>query len=460
MGAVWLGTDEVLGRQVALKRLARIHDAAHARAEREARLAARLSHRHVVAVYDLVVDGEDSWLVMEYVAGSTLAARVTEQGMLSPEELAPVLSQVIEALEAAHAAGIVHRDVKPSNILIDETGEAKLSDFGIARSDDPDATLTQTGFVTGSPSYLAPETAAGRAATAASDAWSLGATAFHALEGRPPYEVGDNVVGTLYRIVHEEPPHSERAGRLAPLVAGLMTRDPAQRWTLAQARAFLAGPQLAAGQTRVLPAVPTALAPVAAPPVAGARPAGVSTAAPTPVRLREPARHRWAWVAGLAVALVVVALIAGLALHGGDGGTTQAHTDAPTQPASAGSTASGAMASRSASPSPSASPTDGPSEQGIRAFVTRYLQAASQNPATGFAMLTPDYQRRSGGMDGYLRFWGNVRKIHEVDDVLPSLDPLAVSYRYTYTLRGAGERTENVQLRLVYDDGKYLIAGS
>ena len=221
MGAVWLGRDEVLGREVAIKRIGHQPGGTSpdlVRAEREARIAARVNHPHVVAVFDLVQEGDQQWLVMEYVDGPTLAELIREQGPMSPDRAAAILAQAAEALSAAHAAGVVHRDVKPSNILVTPEGQVKLSDFGIARA-EADASLTQTGLVTGSPAYLAPEVASGQLATPASDVWSLGATLFHTLAGEPPYDVGDNVLGALYRIVHEEPPRLDDAGWLAPLVA-------------------------------------------------------------------------------------------------------------------------------------------------------------------------------------------------------------------------------------------------
>ena len=185
MGAVWLGRDEVLGRPVALKRIGLLPGADRtdlARAEREARLSARLNHPHVVSVFDFVVDADDDarWLVMEYVDGSTLAQLVRKKGRLSPDDAAPLLLQVADALVAAHAAGIVHRDVKPSNILVDPSGRVKLSDFGIARV-TADPSLTQTGLVIGSPTYLAPEVATGGKGGEAGDVWSLGATLFYVL---------------------------------------------------------------------------------------------------------------------------------------------------------------------------------------------------------------------------------------------------------------------------------------
>src|SRR6476469_5614615 len=243
MGAVWLARDEVLGRAVAMKRIGMMPGGSSPdleRAEREARLAARLNHPHVVAVFDLVDDDGQQWLVMEYVDGTTLAELVRRDGALTPDRASFLIGQAADALAAAHAAGIVHRDVKPSNMLVTPHGQVKLSDFGIARA-EADASLTQTGLVTGSPAYLAPEVASGQMATAAADVWSLGATAYHALAGTPPYEVGDNLMGALYRIVHEEPPRLAQPGWLAPMLEHTMTRDPAARWPMAQVRDFLAG---------------------------------------------------------------------------------------------------------------------------------------------------------------------------------------------------------------------------
>src|SRR3954451_21355116 len=233
MGAVWWVRDEVRGRPVAMKRVGMVPGGSSpdlVRAEREARLAARLNHPHVVAIFDLVNEDHQQWLVMEYVEGATLAEIVRRDGALGPDQASPVLAQAADALAAAHEAGIVHRDVKPSNILVTPHRQVKLSDFGIARA-EADASLTQTGLVTGSPAYLAPEVASGQQATAASDVWSLGATTYHAIAGSPPYAVGENLLGALYRIVHEEPPRlGPAAGWLAPMLLTTMAQESEDRW--------------------------------------------------------------------------------------------------------------------------------------------------------------------------------------------------------------------------------------
>ena len=302
-GVVWLGTDEVLGRQVALKRIGLLPGADStdlARAEREARLSARLNHPHVVSIFDVVVDSDSDsrWLVMEYVDGATLSQLVRQQGKLSPDDAAPLIWQAADALVAAHSAGIAHRDVKPSNILVDRNGKVKLTDFGIARiANDP--ALTQTGMVTGSPAYLAPEIATGGRGDEAADVWSLGATMFHLLAGRPPYEMGDNVLGGLYRMVNEEPPRLADAGWMAPLLEGTMVRDPSRRWSMKQVRDFLADPRNRvtpmatngwsvtdhdedATETRQLGTVEQAPPPAEAPPPAAVPPAAQALAPSEP----------------------------------------------------------------------------------------------------------------------------------------------------------------------------------
>lgn len=448
MGAVWLGRDEVLGRPVALKRIGMTPGATSPdlqRAEREARLAARLSHPHVVAVFDLVEETSEHWLVMEYVEGSTLAQLIRDRGALDPAQASALVGQAADGLSAAHAAGIVHRDVKPSNILVTTDGQVKLSDFGIARA-EADPALTQTGLVTGSPAYLAPEVASGRTATDASDVWSLGATLFHALSGHPPYEVGDNLLGALYRIVHEEPPRLPDAGWLAPLLEATMTLDPADRWSMAQVRDFLQ-----AGPGAPLPApVPRRTAPEADRHGTQALPR--PTLVPPPAA-EAPARRRRGGGLAILVGVAIVALLTvmGFAIGFGD--------DGDRDPGSSGSTPTGSTTPTGETSDPA--PPEA-TEAGVTDFVTDYLETAASDPAAGFAMLTPAYQQESGGLSSYEgKFWGNVKRIRDVEVTEVDLDAMTVSYTYSYQLEQGGPRTEDVTLDLeLQDDGTYLISGA
>jgi serine/threonine protein kinase len=466
MGAVWLGTDQVLGRQVALKRLGRAPGAGTTdfeRAEREARLAARLNHPHVVAVFDLVEEGEEHWLVMEYVEGRTLSELVRQDGALAPDEAAPLLRQAASALAAAHESGIVHRDVKPSNILVTAEGQVKLSDFGIARA-EADASLTQTGLVTGSPAYLAPEVASGQMATPAADVWSLGATAYHALAGRPPYEVGDNVMGALYRIVHEDPPRLVDAGWLGALLENTMSKQPTDRWQMAQVRDFLDGGPISAtayaehADTRTTTVLHDAPPPAPLPPapIPPEPSDGTQVLAPAPVTEPPPAHRRGPGgaVAGLVVALLVVALFLLFAwLFGAFDNQDNPSTD-PTSP-SRSSSSSGPEDT----PSSSAAEPDVRIEQ-MQAFVTDYVALAVDDPKTSWQQLTPGFQEASQGFGSYKKFWD------QWSSAIPAnieADPeaLTVTYDITYTPEDDDEEEESdtVTLQLERSDDGFLIDG-
>lgn len=469
MGAVWLARDVVLDREVAVKRVGLTpgtNSTDLERVRREARVSAMLNHEHVVAVYDLVTEGHAHWLVMEHVPSVNLGELIRTEGPLPPDEAARLVGQAATAVAAAHQAGIVHRDIKPSNLLVTSDRTVKLSDFGIARAGD-DPTLTQTGMVTGSPGYLSPEVASGHAATPASDVWSLGATVFHAVTGAPPYDTTENLIGALYRIVHEEPPRTDLAGWLDPLLRATMHRDPSQRWSAHQVARFLnGGPaqapapvlapthtapvvapapthHLAAEQARHEPATPEAFAQPASVPGSGS---GETTAVFAPAHTKK--RSPWPAVLGVLALLGVVVLGAWLFLRDGD------DTRGADNAGNAGNTTS--ESSQTASESSSTTPSDAPTEQGMRDFVTNYLGTVTSDPATTWTMLTPAFQEASGGYGSYTGFWNGMAKA-AVSDIVADPETLEVSYHVDYTVKGGQNKSDDVRLRLTYADGSYKI---
>ena len=236
MGTVWLCRDTVLGREVAVKQIGALpgDPAAQARAMREARIAASLNHPNAVGVFDVVDQDDTHWLVMEYVQGQSLAEQIRDEGALPATTVAGIGASVAGALARAHERGIVHRDIKPGNILMDGSGTPKISDFGIARAHADDQ-LTQTGFMTGTPGYLSPELARGGDPTPASDVWALGATLYYAVEGQPPYEPNANPLATLQAIANGEARPMEHAGPLAGAISAMMEHDPSRRWDMSTA---------------------------------------------------------------------------------------------------------------------------------------------------------------------------------------------------------------------------------
>lgn len=329
MGAVWAAVDRRLGHEVAIKELllnpGMSDDQSSTllqRALREGRIAATLKHPAVVPVYDTFMADDRPWIVMELLRGRSLAQLISDAGPMPPERAAAMGVKLLSALRAAHEAGIVHRDVKPGNVLLSDDGRVMLTDFGLAAVEG-DPSLTQAGMVMGSPPYVAPERAKGAPATPAADLWSLGATLFMAVEGKGPYD-RETPIAALGALVTEEPPAARNAGPLRPLIEGLLTRDPRHRLDAETAAELLR--RVAEGRNsphtppRGQPAVyPAAAHEMPSPPKTRAFPAskGIHAApegAPKPLRKRAAAwigRHRAP--AKLTVLTTAVALIAGVA---------------------------------------------------------------------------------------------------------------------------------------------------
>ncbi|WP_030610713.1 serine/threonine-protein kinase [Streptomyces sclerotialus] len=249
MGVVCRAVDEVLGREVAVKVLRAFTDASAAeladlrtRMQREARAAARIRHAGVITVHDVIDESGRPVIVMELVDGPSLDDVMERRGPLDPRETAGIGAQVLDALDAAHRAGVLHRDVKPGNVLLGPDGRVVITDFGIASIQAPDdgarTHLTRSGELVGSLDYLPPERAQGQAPGPASDIWSLGMTLYAAVEGAAPFR-RTSVWSTLTAIVSEPLPEPRRAGPLAPVLLALMTKDPAARPSAGQARDML-----------------------------------------------------------------------------------------------------------------------------------------------------------------------------------------------------------------------------
>ncbi|MEU4611073.1 serine/threonine-protein kinase [Streptomyces umbrinus] len=234
MGTVWRAEDEVLGREIALKRLhAQQHlsedelATVYERTRREARSAARITHPNVVVVHDVLDDEGLPCIVMEYVHGTTLGALLKGGGALPPGEAARVGLGMVAALRAAHAAGVLHRDVKPGNVLLGGNGRVVLTDFGIAMATGT-STLTKTGEIIGSIDYIAPERMKGHKPGPTADLWALGATLFQSVEGRPPFRRA-TAMETAYAIAVDPLAPMKQAGPLEPLIEMLLAKDPDER---------------------------------------------------------------------------------------------------------------------------------------------------------------------------------------------------------------------------------------
>ena len=359
MARVVMAHDRVLRRSVAVKLVARevAHSADPALAARfvaEARTSARLTHRNLVAVYDAGDSDGYLFLVTELVEGTTLAELLSRQGSLGAGQATGIAEQLLSALEAVHDAGIVHRDVKPSNVLIDQAGTVKLADFGIAkRLDDIEAALTRTGEFVGTPRYVAPEQAAGEASTPATDLYALGVVLYEMLAGEPPFDA-ESPLATL--LAHRDRPapdvreaRPDVATGLAAVITKAMAKAPGERYPSAAAmRTALLGD---AFQTTAAAAPTVAAAAMLAAPTSAYPPIDPSPTGAAPPPRHDRRNQAWWWVAVLALLAVGVGALAVASGRGDD----------PTADLTAGGTA-GARSSPAArvTAAPTAAPTSAP----------------------------------------------------------------------------------------------------
>jgi eukaryotic-like serine/threonine-protein kinase len=444
MGVVWQAQDELLHRTVAVKQLVlRVGmgegeaSEASRRAMREGRITARLHHPNAITVYDVVEYKGAPCLVMEYLRSESLASVLERQGTLPAERVAAIGRQVAAALVAAHEAGIVHRDIKPGNVLLTEDGTVKITDFGISRAIG-DGTVTATGVLAGTPAYLAPEIAQGADAAFPSDVFSLGSTLYAAVEGAPPFGLDDNAMALLYRIASYEIRPPAQAGPLAPVLTQLLAKDPAERPTMPQARealAAVAGAQPAA----------TAAAPSAAPATTASR-AGAAAAPPadpSTQRGRGPGRgaRRGLGVAAVALVLVAAGVVAALLTHrtAGQPGTAQPAPPSVSQapppangPTTTTTTTPPAQATTTTVAAPPPPPPQSQSDQ-VRNAILSYYALMPGNLSEGWNWMTADYQtNHAGGFSGYQQFWSQIQRVsvQNVQSTSPSTVDATVDYFY------------------------------
>jgi serine/threonine protein kinase len=452
MGAVWAARDELLERDVAVKEVlppSGLDDEKRAqlreRTLREARAAARINAVGAVTVFDVVEEDARPWIVMERLEPRTLADVIAERGRLPVGEVVAIGLAVLEALRAAHDAGVLHRDVKPGNVMVDSaTGRVLLSDFGIAHLDG-DSTLTSTGLIMGSPAYVSPERAQGQRATPASDLWSLGATLWAAVEGHPPFQ-REGALPTLTAVVSQDLPPMHHAGALAPVLEGLLRKDPTERVDAGTARELL---RRAAASVASAPAS----APVADPgpaPIPAADPAlSPAPTAPAPGPPRHAPGRTVAAVAVLLVLAVAAVLVAlqpwqGSDVEAGGRGTQEPQpaltSSAAGPPSSAPPTAEASQPAPSASPqpsqpAPSASPQ--PGQDAVPAGFERYTDE------TGFSVVVPQgWQPERDGPRVRLRDPGSSRYLLIDQTDTPAADPVADWERQE---PGVAQRLENYE---------------
>ncbi|MFB6618784.1 protein kinase [Streptomyces sp. NPDC085524] len=330
MGKVWRAHDELLHRTVAVKELTAglyvaqaDRDVMHARTQKEARAAARIQHPAVVTVHDVLEHDDRPWIVMEYIDGPSLADAAKAAGRIEPREAARIGLHVLGALRAAHAVGVLHRDVKPGNVLLAKDGRVLLTDFGIAAIEG-DSSITRTGEIVGSIDYLAPERVTGGTPGTASDLWSLGATLYTAVEARSPFR-RTSPISSLQAVVNDEPPALRQSGALGPVITALLRKDPAERPSAEEAERMLLEamegrePKAAQAYVPTRAVTPEELAPAQEPPEerpAPVEPAQTAALPEQPAPAPASADQGGGWLKRAAVVALVAALLGGGGVFG------------------------------------------------------------------------------------------------------------------------------------------------
>jgi serine/threonine protein kinase len=470
MGTVWRAQDEKLDRTVAIKELLLPHDhdeqrteEAKNRAMREARIAARLQHSHAITVFAVLEEEDRPWLVMEYLPSKSLAVIIGEEPS-TVDDAIRVGAQISSALAGAHRAGIVHRDVKPANILVSEDGTAKITDFGISRAIG-DVKLTATGEIAGTPAYLAPEVARGEDADFAADVFSLGATLYAAVEGQSPYGVADNPIALLYKASSGETAPPEKAGRLTPLLLRMLATEPTERPSMDEVeqelRALLTDVQ--PGESVLAPTVPDAELP-AVPTV----PAAVTVPAAGEVTKVSPGGRKGLIAVGAGAALLCVAVVVAILLVVRQ---KPPQDNAASPPSQQSSTSASAAPSMTPSPSSTPSPTPTPTTSAPPASPTVSTVASAKTAAdalssyyallpgdlsTAWNLLTDHFKAsKHQTMATYEGFWSKYSKVtasHVTEN-----GSGRVTASITYVFKGGGTETNTNTFTLVQVGGVWMI---
>jgi serine/threonine protein kinase len=508
MGVVWTAHDERLHRTVAVKQLLlqpglaeADTDEAKRRAMREGRIAARLQHPHAVAVYDVAEDDSQPWLIMEYLPSKSLSAVLSERGTLPPRDVASIGMQVASALAAAHNAGIVHRDIKPGNVLLGDDGTVKITDFGISRATG-DVTVTATGMLAGTPAYLAPEVAKGYDPGSPSDVFSLGSTLYAAIEGQPPFGLSENTIALLHKVASGKVDPPRNAGPMTALLMRLLRAEPEDRPTMAEARDALAAvangqaapaftpavvapthppswrgapvqkqpqqqaatramtPQQAAppSATRVDLHTPPRPVPTQQPP-SNHRPAAAPQYSQRPKPASQPLSSKskkstmytaLAIVAAAVIGIMFASMISNNNDRGGSdnsaGGNTQTQqTQGSTQPSTPQKSAGKA-----------GQWTSQPTPDDMRTFLNDYFGMAPGSPEEAWKMGNANFQGTySGGYNGFQEFWSGIKqaKILNANEVSEYYWEVTVEF----TKQGGAKATEKRGISFQWASPNFLL---